>query len=60
MLKATIEENGDFLANVIPCCAVNGKTMEMDEENGKKLYDYLNSIATNCYIDDNGFVKEEN
>lgn len=60
MLNAVIDEEGVLSAKVLPCYASNGKTMEMDKENGEKLFDYLNTIAVNCYIDDDGFLREAN
>lgn len=60
MLNVNIDEDGNLEAGIIPCNASSGTTYEMNSEDGQNLIKYMNSISFNCYIDENGVVKEAN
>ncbi len=57
MLSVDIDETGVLVPSVIPCYADSGKTMEMGPENSQALFDYLNTIATNCHVGADGVLR---
>ena len=55
-VKVTVAENGDTQYQLIPVYAAGGMTRQMTSEDGKALYQYVDSISDGAQIDVDGYV----
>lgn len=58
-VKVTVEADGSAVCTLVPAKASGGCTMKMEEDEGKELYRYLESISEGIVIDDAGRLMEQ-
>lgn len=58
LVKVEIQSNGEESYSIIPAYAQAGETKKFEGEEAEALFDYINEISTNDYVDLNGSVKQ--
>lgn len=58
LVKAEVWPDGEVSYSLIPAYAAEGKTQMFEGEDAQALFDYMNEISTQDYVDKDGSIKE--
>lgn len=59
LVKVEIQADGEVMYSIIPAYAEAGMTKAFEGEEAEALFQYMNEISTNDYVDQNGNVKQK-